>query len=92
MAGLPAEVLDRSREILNQLEQQDLEIRKDGPGGISERISPPVEGPQMLLFVSERDPAVQEVWDAIQALNPDDMTPLDALLLLSRLHNKTRES
>ncbi|MGB0651028.1 MAG: DNA mismatch repair protein MutS [Rhodothermales bacterium] len=92
MAGLPAEVLDRSREILNQLEQQDLEIRKDGAGGISERISPPVEGPQMSLFVSERDPAVQEVWDAIQALNPDDMTPLDALLLLSRLHNKTRES
>ena len=92
MAGLPAELLDRSREILNQLEQQELEIQNEGGRSVSERIPSSSQGPQMSLFVAEPDPAVQEVWDAIQALNPDEMTPMDALLMLSRLHNKTRES
>ena len=92
MAGLPAQVLDRSREILNQLEQQELEIRNESGRSVSERIPPPLEGPQMSLFVAEPDPTVQEIWDAIRALNPDEMTPLDALLMLSRLHNKTKES
>lgn len=92
MAGLPADVLDRSREILNQLEQQELEIRKEGGRSVPERSSPVENGPQMSLFVAEPDPAMQEVWDAISAVNTDDMTPLDALLLLSRLHQKTDQA
>jgi len=91
MAGLPPEVLDRSREILNQLEQQELEIRKEGGRSVSEA-RPALNAPQMSLFVAEPDPAMQEIWDAIRSVNPDDMTPLDALLLLSRLHQKTSDS
>ena len=91
MAGLPALVLERSREILNQLEQQELEIRKDGGRSVPEPQAYE-KGPQMSLFVAEPDPVMQEVWDAIQSVNPDNMTPLDALLLLSQLHQKTGDS
>lgn len=91
MAGLPALVLERSREILNQLEQQELEIRKDGRRSVPESRAYE-KGPQMSLFVAEPDPVMQEVWDAIQSVNPDNMTPLDALLLLSQLHQKTGDS
>ncbi len=90
MAGLPAEVLDRSREILNQLEQQELEIRKEGGRTVSEPRVRLEQGPQMSLFVSEPDPLLEEIRDAIAAINPDEMTPIDALLLLSRLHQKLR--
>ena len=90
MAGLPAEVLDRSREILNQLEQQELEIRKDGGRTVPEARHRIEEGPQMSLFVAEPDPVLQELRDAIAGINPDEMTPIDALLLLSRLHQKVR--
>ena len=92
MAGLPADVLDRSREILNQLEQQELEIRKEGGRAVPTPSNQPEKGPQMSLFISEPDPVMQEVWDAIRLVNPDDITPIDALLLLSRLHQKTSDS
>ena len=87
MAGLPVKVLDRSREILDQLEQHDLEIRREGGRPIPETKSYD-EGPQMSLFVAEPDPVMQEVWDAVKAVDLDTMTPLDALLLLSRLRQK----
>jgi len=87
MAGLPVKVLDRSREILYQLEQHDLEIRREGGRSIPETKSYD-EGPQMSLFVAEPDPVMQEVWDAVKAVDLDTMTPLDALLLLSRLRQK----
>ena len=92
MAVLPADVLDLSREILNQLEQQELEIRQDGARSISEARPRVEEGPQMSLFVAEPDPALQEIRDAVAAINPDQMTPIDALLLLSRLHQKTKDA
>ena len=87
MAGLPVKVLDRSREILDQLEQHDLEIRREGGRSIPEAKSYD-EGPQMSLFVAEPDPVMQEVWDAVKAVDLDTMAPLDALLLLSRLRQK----
>jgi len=87
MAGLPVKVLDRSREILDQLEQHDLEIRREGGRSIPQAKSYD-EGPQMSLFVAEPDPVMQEVWDAVKAVDLDTMTPLDALLLLSRLRQK----
>ena len=45
-------------------------------------------GPQMSLFELAADPNLQEVGEIIAALDPDVMTPMEALLLLSRLHHK----
>lgn len=91
MAGLPSDLLDRSKQILNQLEQQQFEI-----GDSTERITPlevreDVAG-QMSLFVSEPDPRLQELADIIAQIEPESMTPIDALLLLTRLHQKMNES
>jgi len=85
-------VLDRSREILNQLEQQELEIKREGGRSVPQQSNKIDSGPQMSLFISEPDPAMQEIWDAVRSVNPNDITPLDALLLLSRLHQKTSDS
>ncbi len=87
MAGLPASLLDRSRQILNQLEQQELEV------GTKKTQTPQPDlvkdsGPQMSLFELAADPNLQEVGEIIAALDPDVMTPMEALLLLSRLHHK----
>ncbi len=91
MAGLPAEVLDRSRQILNQLEKQELEISQDGASKSLRRPTPIPDPPQMSLFVAEPDPLNQEIVDAISDLDPDGMTPIDALLLLAKLHQKSKE-
>ena len=93
MAGLPADMLDRSRQILNQLEMQDLEVDrvnlvKDTPLGLA----PADDAVQMSLFVTEADPRQQEVAEILAALDPESMTPIDALLLLSRLHRKLNEA
>lgn len=91
MAGLPANLLDRSRQILNQLENQALEVTST-----AERVSHVPSGrisePQMSLFQEPIDPRLEEIGELISTLNPDEMTPMDALLLLSRLHQKLNES
>ena len=93
MAGLPGDLLDRSRQILTELERQDLEI-----GTTDLTLSPrrmtdlEYAGPQMSLFVAEPDPRTQEIVDAIAALDPDGMTPIDALLMLSKLHKRATDA
>ena len=91
MAGLPQTLLTRSRQILNQLEQQELEV-----GDASERIQAPApssfDQPQMTLFGPPADPLLEEIGAAISAIEPNNLTPIDALLLLSRLHQKLNES
>ncbi len=90
MAGLPPALLDRSRQILNQLEQQDLEV-----GEVSERIQPYVAdqftASQMSLFGLPPDPRLEEMKGIITSLDPNSTTPMDALLLLTRLHQKLSE-
>jgi len=93
MAGLPADMLDRSRQILNQLEMQDLEVdRVDLVKDIGPGLASTDDTVQMSLFVAEADPRQQEVADILAALDPESMTPIDALLLLSRLHRKLNEA
>jgi len=91
MAGLPSALLDRSRQILNQLEQQELEV-----GDAADRIQPYAPEqftmPQMSLFVNEPDPVMEEISTVLSTLDPNSTTPMDALLLLTRLHQKIKGS
>lgn len=90
MAGLPPALLDRSKQILTQLEQQDLEV-----GDAHERIQPFVAEQfmesQMSLFGTPVDPRLEEMKNILTSLDPNSTTPLDALLLLTRLHQKLSE-
>jgi DNA mismatch repair protein MutS len=80
LAGLPAAVVERAKLVLAQLEAED-------------RISParkliddlPLFAAARAVPASPRDPAVETLLARIAALNPDDMSPREALEALYAL-------
>jgi DNA mismatch repair protein MutS len=82
LAGLPAAVIERAKVVLTQLESED-------------RVSPARRLIDDLpLFANARsapsptpkaDPAAQALMEALAALNPDDLSPREALDALYRL-------
>ncbi len=82
LAGLPAAVVDRAREILQNLEQD--ELSRGGRPSLSEAGK---SQRQLGLFQQSIDQAPAEVHGVVRALretNLDQLTPLDALNLLAR--------
>jgi DNA mismatch repair protein MutS len=80
LAGLPREVIRRAGEILSNLENNELD-REGVPrlaGEGAHRLSEPA---QIQLFAQEPDP----VRETLRALRTEEMTPLQALNLLSEL-------
>jgi len=73
LAGLPKPVLKRARVLLRQLEGDHRMAPRTGPGD-------EVAG-QLALFGSEPDPIVEE----LKGIDPNTMTPLQALETLARL-------
>ncbi len=83
MAGLPQAVIDRARSILAELEAGQ------APGGRQAKQSAHVSvaaEPQMDLFAGSRlDPAQRDVLERLRNADLEQMTPIDALVLLSEL-------
>jgi len=79
LAGIPAKVLDRAKEILKNIEAGEF----DGVGvpylGRSKRVSDSVADVQLALFGASHDPVINR----LRGLDVDTMTPLEAL---NRLH------
>jgi len=76
LAGLPAGVLDRARELLRLLEAEQIVPRS---GRTS---APPANaGDQLALFGLMTHPVVQQ----LRTLDPNKMTPIQALEMLARL-------
>jgi DNA mismatch repair protein MutS len=93
LAGLPREVLARAREVLANLERN--EFGRDGlpslargargsatPGGVD----------QLPLFVPASDAPRDPVLDELQELDPDSLTPLEALGLIARWKKTIRRT
>ena len=78
MAGMPLEVITRAREILAGMEKRDIEIPLDS--------SPKIKSVQISLF-EESDALLR---NAIEALDLDRLTPIDALLELKKLQELAR--
>jgi DNA mismatch repair protein MutS len=78
MAGMPAEVISRAREILAGMEKRDIEIPPNRP--------PKIKSMQISLF-EESDNRLRS---AVEALDLDRLTPLDALLELKKLQELAR--
>ncbi|MGQ9732755.1 MAG: MutS-related protein, partial [Candidatus Zipacnadales bacterium] len=78
LAGLPADVIQRAKEVLAQLETEDLGAKAAPSAAAAARISPPV---QLQLF----EPAEHPLAKALSALNIDELTPVEALLKLKEL-------
>ena len=70
LAGVPRDVIHRAKSFLKTLESQQLQQ---------------ANSPQGQLALSVEEPANDPVRDAVQALDPDTMTPREALAALYKL-------
>jgi DNA mismatch repair protein MutS len=86
LAGLPRSVVERAQEILSALEHDEL-VR----GGRPSLSHTPTEPQQQLgLFQAVSSPGDRLV-ERLQAVDPDRITPLDALALLAELKREAQE-
>jgi DNA mismatch repair protein MutS len=98
MAGLPQVVIERAKEILSNLESHSLDVSHEGNGAIkktaakkeaakktTKEVKNQDQIPQMTLFDTHVDPRIETVIDKLEASDPERMTPIEALLLLSEL-------
>ncbi|MGD9497703.1 MAG: DNA mismatch repair protein MutS, partial [Armatimonadota bacterium] len=85
LAGLPQAVIDRAKEVLHTLEREDIGTEVGPSRRAAARIAPTV---QLQLFEAAPHPLVEE----IKRLDPDTMTPLEALQALARLKEKAEEA
>jgi len=98
LAGLPREVLARAREVLANLERN--EFGRDGMPSLARgRITSPGGTPagaggvdQLPLFVPASEAPRDPVLDEIQELDPDSLTPLEALGLIARWRKTIRRT
>ena len=77
LAGIPKNIIQRSRQILTQLELKN-NIKKKITNGAPEE--------QLSLFAG--DPVLEEIKSVIQAMNINSLTPIDALVKLKELKEK----
>jgi DNA mismatch repair protein MutS len=87
LAGLPASVLDRARDVLAILEGEHLAESAREPakrGGSSNGTATVTD--QLGLFGAQRSPVVEK----LRAVDVNAMTPLDALTLLARLADEAK--
>ncbi len=98
MAGLPGVVIDRAKEILKNLENHSLDItnkngsiegkaskQKDAAKNLSNKIEKQPETDQMALFATHVDPRLETVLNKLEASDPNRMTPIEALMMITEL-------
>jgi len=90
LAGLPAGVLARAREILRNLEA--MEVDEGGHAALARGRRKRAAASQLGLFgAAPGDPAAEELARAIRALDVDALRPLDALNLVAGWKKKLGE-
>lgn len=98
MAGLPDVVIERAKEILGNLESHSLDVtNKNGtPEGdaikqkaaarkMAESIDVQPEIAQMNLFANHMDPKFETLMNKLDAVDPNRITPIEALMLVTEL-------
>jgi DNA mismatch repair protein MutS len=81
LAGLPEGVIERAKEVLAQLESEDLGKQVAPSAAAAARLAPPV---QLQLF----EPAEHPLAEELRSLDIDTLTPVDALVKLKTLKDK----
>ncbi|MDZ7691368.1 MAG: DNA mismatch repair protein MutS [Balneolaceae bacterium] len=98
MAGLPSIVIERAKEILKNLESHSIDIT-DSNGTLEEgaqkkkkaikqatkEIDKQQQIDQMSLFQTQLDPNIETLIDKLEACDPNRMTPIESLMLVSEL-------
>ncbi len=83
LAGLPPEVIDRAKEVLHNLEQGEFTEGGVPKLAISRKKKPTWDSHQRTLFQPPADP----LREALKKIDPNQLTPLEALNLLSEMKN-----
>jgi DNA mismatch repair protein MutS len=86
LAGLPRPVVERAREILGALEHD--ELARGGRPSLTHTSNEPQQ--QLGLFQALSSPG-ERIVERLLELDPDRMTPLDALALLAELRREAKE-
>jgi DNA mismatch repair protein MutS len=84
LAGLPEEVIDRAKEVLNNLEQGEFTEGGIPKLALSRKKKIFWDSRQMNLFQTPPDP----LREALRKVDPDRLTPLDALNILNELKSR----
>jgi DNA mismatch repair protein MutS len=84
LAGLPPDVIERAKEILSDLEEQELTPSRQEIRSRASSDKTSSKEPQMNLFLRE----VSAVEEALKRLNIDQMTPLEAINWLAEQKSK----
>ncbi len=98
MAGLPSIVIERAKEILQNLENHSLDVT-DSNGTLEEgakkkkaavkkaaqELDKQEQIQQPSLFQTQLDPHVEQLIDKLEACDPNRMTPIESLMLVSEL-------
>ena len=82
MAGLPAALIERAREILSNLESNELTPHSKKPRLAQRRTGRQVDQNQLNLFLGS---TTSKVKSELESININDMTPLQALKKLDEL-------
>src|SRR5262249_32969695 len=87
LAGLPRSIIERAREVLANLETNELgrdglpKLARHGTASLSRQ-------GQLSLFGRPEDPATAEVISEIRGSDPDAMTPLEALRMIDSMKKR----
>ncbi|MCH7975245.1 MAG: DNA mismatch repair protein MutS [Bacteroidetes bacterium] len=89
MAGLPKRVVARAKEVLAHLEANDV-AREVGVAGdelpnAGQSSVETIPAADTVPALAPPDPLATELLDKLEALNPDQMTPIEALMALAEL-------
>ncbi|MDR8393054.1 DNA mismatch repair protein MutS [Aliifodinibius sp. S!AR15-10] len=98
MAGLPSIVIERAKEILKNLESHSIDItdsngtlekgaqkKKEAIKKATKEIDKQQQIDQMSLFQTQLDPNIETLIDKLDACDPNRMTPIESLMLVSEL-------
>ncbi|MFW3146004.1 MAG: DNA mismatch repair protein MutS [Thermoplasmatota archaeon] len=100
LAGIPSEVVERARELLHRIEKEDILEGRARAIAAGEPVSSSDAGTrrkgpvQMVLFPTQEMMAPREedpVLGELKRLDPNNMTPMQALETLYRLKKRTEE-
>lgn len=80
MAGMPGFVVERSHEILLQLEQKSIDV-----GDLAEKIQHTSTPVQLSFFDQSTDPKLLELKSILEEMDVNRLTPLDCMLKLVEL-------
>jgi DNA mismatch repair protein MutS len=90
LAGIPRSVVDRAKEILFNLEKQELD--DSGLPRLAYRSSKERDKAQFLLFKDDRkQELLKDIEDEIEKCDISELKPLDALNFLSQLKEKIKK-